>query len=72
MVKDQKTGECIRADHLLEDVMEKVHRISPTYSLKAVTSLAECMFQRTRKFRRAIAIANSVITALISRIARFM
>ena len=25
MVKDLKTGECIRADHLLEDVMEKVN-----------------------------------------------
>ena len=24
MVKDLKTGECIRADHLLEDVMDKV------------------------------------------------
>ena len=24
MVKDEKTGECFRADHLLEDVMEKL------------------------------------------------
>ena len=24
MVKDETTGECFRADHLLEDVMEKL------------------------------------------------
>jgi len=24
MVKDTKTGDCLRADHLLEDVMDKL------------------------------------------------